>query len=1033
MMEPPTITQEDSAANAAAHQKDSAEHDESEAPLIKPISSSSIKRLVAGQAITDLSSSVKELVDNAIDAGATRISIKLYNQGLECIELIDNGNGVLKSSRPYMAQRHATSKLRQFEDIYTPYAGACAPTLGFRGEALFCLANLSRSLKVSTRTIEDESLGESFCFDTQGELIADSIVPTPRSVGTTVSVVGLMESLPVRRVDMCKRIKAQNMKLMNAIHLYDVATTTAAKNKKTVVRLATSDSSKTMEARVASVLGTKFLAGLTRIELDLQSAVNDNNNDSVAEEKNHGNNMEKWSMSGLISHSPTSPNPGYARDMQFFSINGRPVDLPSVSRVIGDVWRTFDPSIEGSGGGSKRSGRRPACVLAFTLPASMYDVNLAPDKREVMFTEETLIIGCIRDGLMKVWSEQSEGKFRANEVEKRSAVAKAANPVAKLSVTQEPSTQNEEHSSRAEESVVCDDVTPKLTRRNVTASRGDNENGSLVTPFDSSIAKKRRQSSMSTTSPSDKADTRVNEESNSIGNTIPVQHERASPQERRGWEQTQLNFRRIEKQNLRQEMQRMLGPNDDINKRSQHASRVEEYEAPASSIEEAAVPVRPRQSKRPKRKRNDDVTFLDKFAFGSKQEDETESASSEKSESESDEDEKTSPLLDQPQERTVLVGRAASVMETSQASSLSKRRTQQAVVDTGTRRHSAVESSKEPVAPSAETVWGNFAGTCDVILQSQRAYLATKKNSTFLHSSLDKVETKDEDEKESTLSLCKEDIRHMSIIGQFNLGFILARDHNNNLWILDQHACDEKYNFERLCKETVIHEQKLIAPLPLELSPSEEHCVLEHMDIFERNGFRFTYDPEKDQRHRLSVTALPHSGSGADGTSSAEGYIAGFGSGADGSGMVGNNAVRRFAGLAGSHNGSSVMRLPKAIAMFASRACRGSIMIGTALSDKDQKKILNKLDGTDDPWTVPTADHNSDIFWNPKYEKEVKRLVSFGKETPSLFHYGKDPIQGNFDARYAAPAREANQSDKGAGVQCASFVVMQCVLELVCQ
>jgi DNA mismatch repair protein PMS2 len=120
------------------------------------------------------------------------------------------------------------------------------------------------------------------------------------------------------------------------------------------------------------------------------------------------------------------------------------------------------------------------------------------------------------------------------------------------------------------------------------------------------------------------------------------------------------------------------------------------------------------------------------------------------------------------------------------------------------------------------------------------------------------------------------------------------------------------------------------------------------------------------------VTALPHSGSGgdgrkavqfgkedvgalcamlgADGTSSAEGYIAGFGSGADGSGMVGNNAVRRFAGLAGSHNGSSVMRLPKAIAMFASRACRGSIMIGTALSDKDQKKILNKLDGTDDPW-----------------------------------------------------------------------------------
>jgi len=994
-MEPPSITQVDStSANAAAQDKDYEDEENNESPLIKPISSSSVKRLVAGQAITDLSSSVKELVDNAIDAGATRISIKLYNQGLECIELIDDGHGVPKSSRQYMAQRHATSKLRQFDDIYT---AACAPTLGFRGEALFCLANLSRTLKVSTRTVEDETVGESFCFDTQGELIADSVVPTPRSVGTTVSVYGLMESLPVRRVDMCKRIKAQNMKLMKLMQGYAIlcmgvqftltdVTTVAAKNKKTMVRLATSDSSKTMEARVASVLGTKFLAGLTRIDLDLQSAVDGGDADN-----RDNNKKEKWSMSGLISHSPTSPNPGNAREMQFFSINGRPVDLPSVSRVIGDVWRAFDPSVEGNGGGSKRSGRRPACVLAFTLPASMYDVNLAPDKREVMFTEETSIIGCIREGLTKIWTEQSEGKFRANEVERRSTDAKAAkkdsNPASKLSVTQEPIAQNEKHSSRAEETTVSDDFTPKTTRRNPTETLGANENGSLVTPFDSSNENKRRRSSFpSTTSTSEENDTPVDDESHSIGNTIPVQHERASPQERRGWEQTQLKFRRIEKENFRQELQRVLGPSESVNVRTQRVRRAEEVEAPESSVEESPEPVRPRQPKRPKRQRNDDVSFLDKFSFGSKQEDEEEADTSG---SESVEDE-TSALARNERisntrgnlvgrDRTtsgkrMLVGRAVSVTKTSRAFSLRNRRTQQA------------ESSSATVA-SAETVWDEFSGTRDVILQSKRAYLATKKNSLVLDSSLNKNETKNDVKKETTLSLCKEDIRHMSIIGQFNLGFILARDYNNNIWILDQHACDEKYNFERLCKETIIHEQKLIAPLPLELSPSEEHCVLEHMDIFERNGFRFSYDPDKEQRHRLSVTALPHSGSGgdgkkavqfgkedvgalcamlgADGTSSAEGYIAGFGSGADGSGMVGNNAVRRFAGLPGSHNGTSVMRLPKAIAMFASRACRGSIMIGTALSDKEQKKILNKLDSTDDPWTCahgrPTMSHVSNV------------------------------------------------------------------------
>lgn len=98
--------------------------------------------------------------------------MKLYGEGLEAIEVCDNGHGVPKSSRPFMATKHATSKLRRFEDLYkdndmTRIRGHddnedcdendCAPTLGFRGEALFCLANLSRSLVVSTRTIDEDS------------------------------------------------------------------------------------------------------------------------------------------------------------------------------------------------------------------------------------------------------------------------------------------------------------------------------------------------------------------------------------------------------------------------------------------------------------------------------------------------------------------------------------------------------------------------------------------------------------------------------------------------------------------------------------------------------------------------------------------------------------------------------------------------------------------------------------------------------------------------------------------------------------
>lgn len=130
----------------------------------------------------------------------------------------DNGSGVPPASRPLMAMKHATSKLRQFDDLYhQDDVLACAPTLGFRGEALFCLANLSRSLAVSTRCRDSDGgdpLGEQFSFDVNGNLIESSRQRSARPIGTAVTVRGLFECLPVRRVDFCKRIRGQRAKLI---------------------------------------------------------------------------------------------------------------------------------------------------------------------------------------------------------------------------------------------------------------------------------------------------------------------------------------------------------------------------------------------------------------------------------------------------------------------------------------------------------------------------------------------------------------------------------------------------------------------------------------------------------------------------------------------------------------------------------------------------------------------------------------------------------------------------------------------------
>lgn len=129
-----------------------------------------------------------------------------------------------KSCRNLLATKHATSKLRTFGDLYgdntdgenNEETSTPISTLGFRGEALFSLANISTSLVVSTRT-KDETAGEEISFDSQGNVLEDSRRPVARGIGTTVSVHGLFERLPVRRVDLCKRIKNQRMKLVKIL------------------------------------------------------------------------------------------------------------------------------------------------------------------------------------------------------------------------------------------------------------------------------------------------------------------------------------------------------------------------------------------------------------------------------------------------------------------------------------------------------------------------------------------------------------------------------------------------------------------------------------------------------------------------------------------------------------------------------------------------------------------------------------------------------------------------------------------------
>ena len=155
---------------------------------------------------------------------------------------------------------------------------------------------------------------------------------------------------------------------------------------------------------------------------------------------------------------------------------------------------------------------------------------------------------------------------------------------------------------------------------------------------------------------------------------------------------------------------------------------------------------------------------------------------------------------------------------------------------------------------------------------------------------------------------------------------------------------------------------------PLELSLSEEICILDNREIFEQNGFRFEYSEDKPLRHHFALTSLPHSGArdgrnavqfgkddvcalcavlGADGHS----YSQDGGTGVDGNGMYGNNAVRRYAGL--SQDGENVMTRLPGCRHICQSCLRGSIMIGTALSKKEIEKIVHRLANVEHPWNCP--------------------------------------------------------------------------------
>lgn len=216
-------------------------------------------------------------------------------------------------------------------------------------------------------------------------------------------------------------------------------------------------------------------------------------------------------------------------------------------------------------------------------------------------------------------------------------------------------------------------------------------------------------------------------------------------------------------------------------------------------------------------------------------------------------------------------------------------------------------------------------------LESKNKLESTEKKKLIrlkFKASLDPNSNKKAEEELET-EISKEKFTKMEIIGQFNSGFIITKL-EDDLFIIDQHATDEKYNFETLQRKTILKSQKLVSPQNLELTAVNEMILLDQIEIFRMNGFEFLINESAEPTKKVKLSAKPFNKNWEFGKDDIDELLF----------MLQDNP-------------NSVCRPSRVRDMFASKACRSSVMIGTALLKPEMKRLVEQMGEIDHPWNCP--------------------------------------------------------------------------------
>ena len=321
-------------------------------PKILQLSSHIANLIAAGEVVERPASAVKELLENAVDAGASKVTIEIRDGGMTFLRVTDNGCGMSAEDARTAFLRHATSKLRTEEDL------AAIGTMGFRGEALAAIASVSL-IDLMTKTPGSLS-GVKLHLDA-GVITEEAEAGCPD--GTTILVRDLFYNTPARMKFM-KSDTVEGSRVAAAVQMQALAHPEVAfqflRDGKQV--LATPGTGKLQDAMYC-VYG-RDCARMVAVE----------------------SRWESYTLSGFVT-LPTDARP--SRSLQTFFVNDRPVKSKLLIAALEEAYRN-----------QLMVGRFPGCVLHLNLPANAVDVNVHPAKTEVKFLSEKAVFDCVHYGVL---------------------------------------------------------------------------------------------------------------------------------------------------------------------------------------------------------------------------------------------------------------------------------------------------------------------------------------------------------------------------------------------------------------------------------------------------------------------------------------------------------------------------------------------------------------------------------------------------------------------------------------------------------